>query len=124
MTETNPFPANQGIADVRCLETNDTGRPVQGLSSWSAAARAQSFVRADGSAVARDRNRRRHNVGDDEVVCGPARIRFTEDDWDPYNTERRPRGSAILFFQTDDVVTMHAAIKGRGGMPSDLKQSR
>jgi uncharacterized glyoxalase superfamily protein PhnB len=52
-------------------------------------------------------------------VYGPARIRFVEDDWDPYNTERRPRGSAILFFQTDDVAGMHTAIKGRGGAPSE-----
>jgi len=58
-------------------------------------------------------------VDDREVAFGPARIRFVEDDWDPYNTERRSRGSAIVFFQTDNVTAMHAAIKARGGAPSD-----
>jgi uncharacterized glyoxalase superfamily protein PhnB len=58
-------------------------------------------------------------VDDVEVAYGPARIRFGDDDWDPYNNERRPRGSAILFFQTDDVRAMHAAIKARAGVPSE-----
>lgn len=58
-------------------------------------------------------------VDDSEVVYGPARIRFGEHDWDPYNTESRPRGSAILFFQAADVTAMHAAIRARGGAPSE-----
>jgi uncharacterized glyoxalase superfamily protein PhnB len=61
-------------------------------------------------------------VADNEVVSGPARICFTPDDWDASNTERRPRGSAILFFQTDNVIAMHAAIKARGGAPSELEK--
>jgi hypothetical protein len=58
-------------------------------------------------------------IEEKEVAYGPARIRFTDDDWDPYNTQPRPRGSAILFFQTDDVLAMHAVIKARGGVPSE-----
>jgi catechol 2,3-dioxygenase-like lactoylglutathione lyase family enzyme len=58
-------------------------------------------------------------VDEKEVAYGPARIVFSEDDWDPYNTERRSRGSAMVFFQVDDVVGMHAVVKARGGAPSE-----
>jgi catechol 2,3-dioxygenase-like lactoylglutathione lyase family enzyme len=57
-----------------------------------------------------------------EVVCGPARICFTKEDWDLYNTESGPRGSAIVFFQAADVASLHAAVKARGGAPSDLEK--
>ena len=61
-------------------------------------------------------------VGDKEIVYGPARLYFGDDDMDPYNTECKPRGSAIVFFQTDDVAAMHAAIKRRGAAPTDLEK--
>ena len=48
-----------------------------------------------------------------EATYGPARIQF--DPQDP-----QPRRSAILFFQTDDVGAMHAAISARGGAPSEM----
>jgi len=52
----------------------------------------------------------RGQAGAVEAVCGPARIQFDL---------QEPRGSAILFFQTADVDAMHAAIRARGGMPSE-----
>jgi uncharacterized glyoxalase superfamily protein PhnB len=58
-----------------------------------------------------------------EAVRGPARIQFGADDRatdDPLQT--RPRGSAILFFQTDDVAVMHASVAARGGHPSELEK--
>jgi catechol 2,3-dioxygenase-like lactoylglutathione lyase family enzyme len=45
-----------------------------------------------------------------EAVYGPARIQFGTPE---------PRPSAILFFQADDVDAMHAAIRARGGAPSE-----
>ena len=58
-----------------------------------------------------------------EAVRGPARIQFGAHDRatdDPRQT--RPRGSAILFFQTDDVAAMHAAVAARGGHPTELEK--
>jgi len=57
----------------------------------------------------------RDEAGTIEAVSGPARIRFD-------STEARPRGSAIVFFQTDDVAALHAAVRVRGGMPSELEK--
>jgi catechol 2,3-dioxygenase-like lactoylglutathione lyase family enzyme len=45
-----------------------------------------------------------------EAVYGPARIQFGR---------QEPQGSAILFFQAGDVDAMHAAIRARGGAPSE-----
>ncbi len=36
--------------------------------------------------------------------------------------ERRDPGSAILFFQIDDVEAMHSVISARGGKPSDIEK--
>jgi len=58
-----------------------------------------------------------------EVVYGPARIRFGAHDYAPDDWEgSRPRGSAILFFQTDDVAALHETIRTRGGYPSELEK--
>lgn len=51
-----------------------------------------------------------------EVVSGPARIRFTADDVAGDAAPRR-----ILFFETDDVMAMHTAIRARGGTPSEVE---
>src|SRR5690349_16577123 len=61
-------------------------------------------------------------VEEKEVACGPARIRFTTEDWSLYNTDSGPPGSAIVFFQTADVAAMHAAVKARVGAPTDLEK--
>jgi predicted enzyme related to lactoylglutathione lyase len=50
-------------------------------------------------------------VRDTEVTYGPARIQFDGE-----------AGPAILFFETDDVEAMHAAIQARGGEPSQLER--
>jgi predicted enzyme related to lactoylglutathione lyase len=58
-----------------------------------------------------------------EAVSGPARIQLCLQD-DAFNStgERRPRGSAILFFKTDDVAAMRDALSARGGKPSELEK--
>jgi predicted enzyme related to lactoylglutathione lyase len=58
-----------------------------------------------------------------EAVYGPARIQLGGQEG-AFNTtgELRPRGSAILFFQTDDVAAMIELIRTRGGAPSDLEK--
>jgi uncharacterized glyoxalase superfamily protein PhnB len=50
---------------------------------------------------------------DAEVVSGPARLQF--------GIHREP-ARRILFFQTEDVVAMRAAIGARGGEPSELER--
>ena len=58
-----------------------------------------------------------------EVVSGPARIQIGPGDSTVDSTgERRPRGSAVLFFETDDVGAMRDAVCARGGKPSELEK--
>jgi uncharacterized glyoxalase superfamily protein PhnB len=58
-----------------------------------------------------------------EVASGPAVIRIEVGDRAPDSTfEYRPRGSAILYFQTDDVAAMHAQVLARGGAPTDMQK--
>jgi catechol 2,3-dioxygenase-like lactoylglutathione lyase family enzyme len=58
-----------------------------------------------------------------EAVYGPARIQFGVDEGAFNSTgELRPRGSAMLFFQTEDVEAMIDWIRARGGAPSDLEK--
>lgn len=45
------------------------------------------------------------------AVCGPTRIEFAANDH-----------SSILFFETNDVRSLHAAIRSRGGVPSELQK--
>jgi uncharacterized glyoxalase superfamily protein PhnB len=56
----------------------------------------------------------REETGVIEAVSGPARIEFAKPDQPP-----RP---AIFFFQADDVEAMYAAIRARGGQPSELEK--
>ncbi|HEY6060639.1 MAG TPA: VOC family protein [Gemmatimonadales bacterium] len=58
-----------------------------------------------------------------EAVSGPARIQLGSQD-EAYDStgERRPRGAAILFFQTDDVAALRDLVLARGGKPSELEK--
>ena len=56
-----------------------------------------------------------------EVRSGRARIHFGALDAAPDFSKETPPGSAIVFFDTDDVEAMHAAIVRRGGQPSELE---
>jgi len=65
----------------------------------------------------------REESGRIEAVCGPARLQFGEQDYAPGHVgERRPLGSAMLFFNTSDVSAMHEAIRARGGAPSEIEK--
>lgn len=65
----------------------------------------------------------REQAGATEAVYGPARVRFAEHDYAPDDWgEPRSAGSAILFFETDDVSAMHAAIRTRGGRPTGTEK--
>lgn len=57
-----------------------------------------------------------------EAVSGPARIQLSLEP-EAYDSvgKRRPRGTAVLFFETDDVAAMREGIAARGGSPSDLE---
>jgi uncharacterized glyoxalase superfamily protein PhnB len=58
-----------------------------------------------------------------EAVLGPARISFGTQPGAPARTgQYPPRGSAILFFQTDDVAALRDAVAARGGLPSELEK--
>ncbi len=58
------------------------------------------------------------------VESGPARIEFVTTDTAPDSTGvPRRRGSAILFFETDDVVALREAVLVRGGNPSELEKA-
>ncbi len=58
------------------------------------------------------------------VESGPARIELVTTDTAPDSTGiPRPRGSAILFFETDDVAALRAAVLARGGKPSELEKA-
>jgi predicted enzyme related to lactoylglutathione lyase len=57
-----------------------------------------------------------------EITSGRARIQFGKLDAAPDFSTERPPGSAIVFFDTDDVDAMHAAIRRRGGQPSELEK--
>lgn len=56
-------------------------------------------------------------------MSGPARIQLGVDQAAYDSTgERRPRGSAIPFFETDDVTGMREGVHGRGGTPSEIEK--
>jgi catechol 2,3-dioxygenase-like lactoylglutathione lyase family enzyme len=60
-----------------------------------------------------------------EAVLGPVRIRLGESGYSPgdmWFTAARPAGSGILFLQTDDVEATQAALRQRGGTPSDIEK--
>jgi predicted enzyme related to lactoylglutathione lyase len=58
------------------------------------------------------------------VESGPARIELvtTESAWDSTG-QLRPRGAAIVFFETDDVAAMRDNVLARGGKPSELEKA-
>ncbi len=59
-----------------------------------------------------------------EALSGPAKIQFTTEESAIDSTlELRPRGHAILFFETNDVAAMHDAVVARGGKPSELEKA-
>ena len=53
---------------------------------------------------------------------GRARIHIGTLDIAPDLAKEGPPGSAIIFFDTDDVDAMHAAVLSRGGQPSELEK--
>jgi uncharacterized glyoxalase superfamily protein PhnB len=58
-----------------------------------------------------------------ELTSGRARIRLGEYDRPPdVSSEGRPPGSAVIFFDTDDIDRMHAAIHARGGQPTGIEK--
>jgi uncharacterized glyoxalase superfamily protein PhnB len=58
-----------------------------------------------------------------EAVYGPAKIEFCANDYAPdHLMQKRPLGSAILFFETDDVKAMRDEISQRGGNPTELEK--
>jgi predicted enzyme related to lactoylglutathione lyase len=57
-----------------------------------------------------------------ELTSGRARIHFGDLDTAPDLSKEGPPGSAIVFFDTDDVEGMHAAIRRRGGQPTGLEK--
>lgn len=60
-----------------------------------------------------------------EAIMGPARFRFGKEGYEPGGggfQSPRPPGSAIVFLQADDVAATHAAIRTRGGSPSDIER--
>ncbi len=60
-----------------------------------------------------------------ELVSGAARIRLGANKWAPdVSGEAKPPGSAIVFFVTDDVEGMHAAVKRRGHAAEPRPRSR
>jgi predicted enzyme related to lactoylglutathione lyase len=66
--------------------------------------------------------RGRDDDGGVELTSGPARIQLGALDTAPDFSKDGPPGSAIVFFNTDDVDAMHAAIRRRGGQPSELEK--
>jgi predicted enzyme related to lactoylglutathione lyase len=57
-----------------------------------------------------------------ELTSGRARIHFGTLDVAPDLSKEGVPGSAIVFFDTDDVEGMHAAIRRRGGQPTELEK--
>lgn len=71
-----------------------------------------------------------HHVGGHEVNgrvlaatlrLGEAKLQVADHDGVADNPEQNgARHATILFFECDDVVALHAAVRSRGGKPSDL----
>ena len=78
------------------------------LRFWTRVLDFQESATADGGTV--------------DLVSGQARIRLSEPDGPSGSGEERSRGSSIVFFETNDVGAMHAAISRRGGTPSGLEK--
>ena len=91
--------------------------PVSRLLAVADVARSGAFYRdVLGFAV-------REAADASEAVSGPARIQIGNGDSAADSTgQQRPRGSAMLFFQTDDIVRMREVIQVRGGAPSQIEK--
>lgn len=58
-----------------------------------------------------------------ELVSGKARLQVGRAEAAPDGTgQERARGAAILFFETDDLTTLHAELLARGGKPSSIEK--
>lgn len=59
-----------------------------------------------------------------EAVYGAARLQLgTQATAYDSTLQERPRGSAVVFFQTDDLEAMREAIRARGGEPSGIENA-
>ena len=91
--------------------------PVMRFLGIAEAARSIAFYRDVLGFEVQDRD------GGIEAIHGPARIRFGAEDYAPGEWEHpRPPGSAIVFFQTNDVAALHSAIRARCGAVSGLEK--
>lgn len=58
-----------------------------------------------------------------ELISGPARLLIGAQDSAVDSTgDLRPRGAALVFFETDDVAGMLELIRSRGGNPTELER--
>lgn len=56
-----------------------------------------------------------------EVRSGPARIHFGPHEYGPDGREDPKPSPAVVFFETNNVERLHAAVRTRGGSPSPLQ---
>jgi predicted enzyme related to lactoylglutathione lyase len=57
-----------------------------------------------------------------DLTSGPARVRIGPLDAAPDLANEPPRGSSVVFFDTDDAEAMQRAIRQRGGQTSELEK--
>ncbi|MCW5965080.1 MAG: VOC family protein [Bryobacterales bacterium] len=58
-----------------------------------------------------------------EATLGPARLTLGKDDYPPNDFERpRTRGSAMVFFHTDDLDAWHASLTARNAKPCEVAE--
>ena len=55
------------------------------------------------------------------VYWGPARIHFGPHEYGPEGPEEPRPGSAVVFFETDNIEELHASVRSRGGTPTALE---
>lgn len=105
------------------METPAIVAPVSRLIAVTDARRSIEFYRdVLGFQVASLREEGGRAVGAD-LSSGPARIELAVGDSAPDSTgERRPRGSAMLFFETNDLSAMREGFIARGGSPGDIER--
>ena len=91
--------------------------PVMRFLGVADAAKSKEFYRDVLGFEVRERS------GAVEAVYGPARIILGAEGYPPNNwDEPRPPGSGMLFFETSDIAAMRAAIRRRGGEPSEIEK--
>jgi catechol 2,3-dioxygenase-like lactoylglutathione lyase family enzyme len=96
--------------------------PVSRLLGVSDLARSTAFYRDVLGFETRPAPQQAGQLPAAEAVCGPARLQMCVEDY-AFDSmgQRRPRGAAVLCFETDDVAAMRAAVEQRGGQPSELE---